>query len=56
VGNLNLKILIIVIFLVLITITLQEALVFSDGNETIHSFLNTGTLFKCEGGLFNLNQ
>jgi hypothetical protein len=37
-------------------IALLEAIIFSDGNEIVLSFFESGILFKCEGGLFRVIQ
>jgi hypothetical protein len=33
--------------------TLQETYAFIDGNDILHSFLDLGTIFKCEKGFYN---
>jgi hypothetical protein len=35
---------------------LQEAYSFVDGNNTVHSFLDSGTVYKCEGGFHSSVQ
>jgi hypothetical protein len=35
-------------------IILQEVYVFIDGNETVHFFLDSGIVFKCERGFYSI--
>jgi hypothetical protein len=34
-------------------VDLQEAYSFADGNNTVHSFLDSSIIYKCEGGFYN---
>jgi hypothetical protein len=33
---------------------LQEATIFKDGNISVHSFLDTASLYKCKGDFYNV--
>jgi predicted Abi (CAAX) family protease len=35
---------------------LQEAYLFVDGNNTVHSFLDSSIVYKCEGGFYSASQ
>jgi hypothetical protein len=35
---------------------LQEAYLFVNGNNTVHSFLDSATVYKCEGRFYNTTQ
>jgi hypothetical protein len=35
---------------------LQETYSFTDGNNTVHSFLDSSVVYKCEGGVHSTSQ
>jgi hypothetical protein len=37
-------------------LALQEACSFTDGNDTLHSFLDSSIVYKCEGGFYSASQ
>jgi hypothetical protein len=39
-----------------LTMVLQEAYSFVYGNNTVHSFLDSGIIYKCEGGFYSPSQ
>jgi hypothetical protein len=39
-----------------LAIALQEAYSFTDGNNTVHSFLDFSIVYKCEGGFYSVLQ
>jgi hypothetical protein len=55
-NEINFGNLILPIILCTSVLALEEAIAFKEGNGTIHSFLDSGTLFKCEGGLYSASQ
>jgi hypothetical protein len=56
-GLISIRTLLFSMFLMDLILALQEALTFEEeGNKTIHYFLNTESLFKCEGGFYSTGQ
>jgi hypothetical protein len=39
-----------------LVMTLQEAYSFTGGNNTVHSFLGSSIIYKCEGGFYSASQ
>jgi hypothetical protein len=39
-----------------LAMTLQEAYSFTDGNNTVHFFLDSSIVYKCEGGFYSASQ
>jgi hypothetical protein len=39
-----------------LVMALQEACSFTDGNNTVHSFLDSSIVYKCEGGFYSESQ
>jgi hypothetical protein len=39
-----------------LAMALQEAYSITDGNNTVHSFLDFAIVYKCEGGFYNASQ
>jgi hypothetical protein len=53
---LSLKTLITSIIFMGLAMALQEAYSFTDENNTVHSFLDSSVVYKCEGGLSNISK
>jgi hypothetical protein len=51
---LSLKIVILSFIFIELSIALQEAYSFTDGNNTIHSFLDSSIVYKCEGRFYSV--
>jgi hypothetical protein len=57
IGNiLSLKTLVTSIIFMGLIMALQETCSFVDGNNTVHSFLNSSIVYKCEGSLYSTSQ
>jgi hypothetical protein len=39
-----------------LAMALQKAYSFINGNNTVHSFLDSSIVYKCEGGFYNTSQ
>jgi hypothetical protein len=39
-----------------LAMALQKTYSFTDGNSTIHSFLDSSIVYKCEGGFYSASQ
>jgi hypothetical protein len=39
-----------------LVMALQEAYSFTDENNTVHSFLDSSIVYKCEGGFYSASQ
>jgi hypothetical protein len=55
-NMLSLKTLITSIIFMRLAMALQEAYSFTDGNNTVHSFLDSPIVYKCEGGFYSTSK
>jgi hypothetical protein len=39
-----------------LAMALQKTYSFTDGNNTVHSFLDSSIVYKCEGGFYSISQ